>query len=85
MMSIPGIQIPEHDHKHVVSVWMYRFDGSIFGECAACGEVHYTRPSNYCPNCGALMLNVYDAWGRYDTKLAECHADGDKEGGANND
>lgn len=61
MKVIPGLAIPEPQSKHDYAWWVFPYAGAIFGECSACGESHYSRPSFYCPNCGATMVNVYDA------------------------
>jgi hypothetical protein len=60
-MRIPGIKIPEPPHKHGFALWVYPAQDSIYAECSACFETVLNSPTNYCPNCGALMVNTYDA------------------------
>jgi len=61
MMIVPGLKIPEPEHKHAYALWLFSNELSIFGTCSACDTISYGAPSNYCPTCGALMLNKYDA------------------------
>lgn len=69
-MMIPGLTIPEPPHKHEHALWYYPMDDYlIYAECSACGESFYGKPSYFCPNCGALMLNVYDTKAHYDDIL----------------
>ena len=32
-------------------------NGEMFDVCSACGYVEWDEPNNYCPNCGAEMVN----------------------------
>lgn len=83
---IPGFKIPEPPHKHNYAVWVYpSSDYKIYPECSACCETELIKPSYFCPNCGALMLNVYDARSQYESDVSELKKEQNETEGANND
>lgn len=45
-------------------LWLFR-DETIFPECTECGKGFTDAPSNYCGNCGAVMVNVVAASSYY--------------------
>ena len=58
----PGMDnlMTEPQEKHQYSIWW--FDAShVYADCIACGQTAFCEPSEYCPHCGAVMLNVIDA------------------------
>jgi len=60
-MLIPGLNnVVEPQERHEYSLWMLR-DGHVYADCIACGRTAYCEPSEYCPHCGAAMLNIVDA------------------------
>lgn len=70
-MMIPGLTIPEPPHKHNYAMWVYPSPNlMIYADCSACGETPLIKPSYFCPNCGALMLNVHDARLKYESIVA---------------
>ena len=57
-MIVPGLnnneKINRYDH---FAVWMFD-DVMSFGICSFCGK--WNIPTNYCPYCGAYMINQTD-------------------------
>lgn len=88
-MMIPGIKIHETPHKHNYAMWVYPSPNLIYADCSACGETPLTKPSYFCPNCGALMLNVYDARLQYESIVAglkeKLEEQQEERGGESND
>lgn len=73
---IPGlVGASEADERHQFGLWMFltRKDDNICPRCSACENVHCGRPTNYCPNCGAVMLNKIDAENHFFREYEEDH------------
>ena len=71
-MIIPGITAKsEPEQRHEWGLWTFENERVFYPACSACGGWHIGRPTNYCPNCGALMYNQYDADKQYEKVLRE--------------
>ena len=67
---IPGLGTTQTRNRVDFSLWVYDDSKLPYGRCAACCEEVFTKPSNFCPRCGATMLNVEDATAHY-SKIME--------------
>ena len=88
MMIIPGMTIPETQHKHSIGLWVFAYETAVFGECSACGYYSTTEPGNYCGNCGALMVNAAEALKHHKSVMERINTEYARdvaEGGANDD
>lgn len=54
-MIIPGFKNECNMCRAAYGVWMLD-EHDILCKCSCCGGV-FVNPTNYCPDCGALMLN----------------------------
>ena len=58
-MIIPGFNGDvDTGSEKKVSFWVY---DTMLPKCYGCGEYAFGFPTNYCPECGAFMLNKKDA------------------------
>lgn len=58
-MIVPGLNNNEKINRDDnYAVWMFDDDDGVTfcGKCSFCGKWNI-GPTNYCPNCGAYMLN----------------------------
>ena len=57
LKKLPSIQPEPHEGEwEQVSAQRYFMSASYFYRCSVCGE-NNPRNTNYCPNCGAKMIN----------------------------
>jgi len=76
-MKIPGFAI--NTKRNDLSVWVFPSDlHTCYADCGACRETIYMRPSRFCPNCGALMLNIEAANVCYTETLESLKGNGGK-------
>lgn len=84
MMIIPGIEIPKVK-RNAYSFWVRPIEESgMYQVCRECGTASYSRPTKFCGECGALMINFEAADADYDSfynMLGESASKEPSEGG----
>lgn len=67
-VPITDSKVIEIDVERNVKAGAWLFDRlAFYGECSCCGETTYNKPSKYCPECGAMMVNYEPAQMYYNT------------------
>lgn len=68
---VPGVTFEvSNSGKINIGAWLFAGD-RFYAECSGCGESLCSKPSNYCPSCGALMINAGPSRKYYDEKVEE--------------
>jgi hypothetical protein len=76
-LYVPGMNVEANtDDCGKFGVWMFY---GVAPCCTNCGSKQYSRPSKFCPECGAMMLNVAHSIEMYDANLNEICKDAAKD------
>ena len=71
-MFVPGMnEVSGVSESLKVGLWVCPDKFRFYPDCGVCGVTFYGKPTKYCPNCGAYMVNYEAAKNHFDEALKE--------------
>ena len=78
-MKIPGFGMPKLE-RNDYSLWITPDSFSdMYHACNRCGYSMYYKPTKFCGECGAVMLNAIEAMAEYDAYGRKLDEEKEKE------